>query len=651
MQRPIKKLLRRNSPHLFRTVQKLNKNILLLAIIASAIPLRVAGADDKALEYKIKSIFLVKFANFVTWPDTVFKQRDAPIVIGVLGSDSIDPILDRAVEGKTTMGRKLTLKRFAGLEDMDYCHILFVGPGTKIPLPKIFQRLGNKPTLTVGDLDQFVSQGGIIQFVKLENKIHFAIRPDAARRVGLNISSHLLRLARKMNNIRPADADEHRIQPYREQPRYWQYKGSPVLLLGGTVEDNLFQIPDLEAHLDLLASVGGNYVRNTMSDRPDHGYEAKAFAQLPDGRYDLEQWNEEYWQRFANLLRWTAARDIVVQIEVWDRFDHSREPWQRDPFNPQNNINYTAAESGLATAYADHPLHNKQPFFYTVPALQNNAVVLPHQQAFVDKMLSLSLGYDHVLYCMDNETSGAPEWGLYWSEFIRERARRADAMVETTEMWDKWDVSDPTHRATLDHPERYSFVDLSQNSWMVGQTNWDRAQWVRSYIAAHPRPINSTKIYGADTHQRRDKGITSEHAERTFWRNIIGGFASSRFHRPPSGLGLSAAAQSHIRSARLLADAFDFFATEPDVDSELLQDRAPNEAYLTRVSGRQYAVYFTDGGAVDLDLSRESGAFALKWLDVHNSRWDAVDQVEGGSMQSLVAPDQGPWVALLTRGE
>lgn len=59
--------------------------------------------------------------------------------------------------------------------------------------------------------------------------------------------------------------NEDRIQPYAANSRYWQYQGKPVLLLGGTKDDNLFQIPDLEAHLDLLASVGGNCIRNTMS--------------------------------------------------------------------------------------------------------------------------------------------------------------------------------------------------------------------------------------------------------------------------------------------------------------------------------------------------------------------------------------------------
>ncbi|MBC8229229.1 hypothetical protein H8E77_06760, partial [bacterium] len=63
--------------------------------------------------------------------------------------------------------------------------------------------------------------------------------------------------------------DNNRIQLYQDNPRYWQYKGKPVLLLGGSVEDNLFQIPNLKQHLDLLKSVGGNYVRCTMSCRDE----------------------------------------------------------------------------------------------------------------------------------------------------------------------------------------------------------------------------------------------------------------------------------------------------------------------------------------------------------------------------------------------
>ena len=181
--------------------------------------------------------------------------------------------------------------------------------------------------------------------------------------------------------------NEDRIQPYAQNPFYWQYKGKPVLLIGGSVEDNLFQIPNLEAHLDLLASCGGNYVRCTMSSR-DEG-DVWPFERDPDtGLYDLNVPGAEYWQRFERFLELTAARDIVAQFEMWDRFDFARAPWQDNPYNPKNNVNYTAAESGLKEEINTHPGRRESAFFRTVPALENNEVVLHYQQQQVDKMLS-----------------------------------------------------------------------------------------------------------------------------------------------------------------------------------------------------------------------------------------------------------------------
>lgn len=89
-------------------------------------------------------------------------------------------------------------------------------------------------------------------------------------------------------------AAANRIRPYEHNPRYWQYKSQPVLLLGGSKDDSLFQIPDLKEHLDELAEAGGNFVRNTMSDRQDHGFEAYPYRRLETGKYDLDQWNDDY---------------------------------------------------------------------------------------------------------------------------------------------------------------------------------------------------------------------------------------------------------------------------------------------------------------------------------------------------------------------
>lgn len=426
----------------------------------------------------------------------------------------------------------------------------------------------------------------------------------------------------------------------KENPRYWALDGKTQPLIGGSVEDNLFQIPNLREHLDLLKASGGNYIRCTMSSR-DQGDVWPFFPDPKTGKYDLNRWNPEYWRRFSELLRLTAERSIVVQIEVWDRFDFAREPWQVNPFNPKNNTTLTEANSQLKTAYEKHPGQRETPFFRSVPSLENNRLLLKYQEAFVDKLLAESLSYAHVLYCMDNETNEAPEWGAHWSRFIQQRAAKLKREVHTTEMWDPWDLNHPMHLRTFDHPELYSFVDVSQNNHQKRQTHWDNLQSVRRRLSAQPRPMNVVKIYGASTGTYG----TDRDGEERFWRGIIGGLATSRFHRPNSGLGLGPKAQAHLKSMRLLLDAIHLPNGEPRLD--ILGNRTPNEAFLNAAPGQHYAVYFPDGGEVRLEMFNESGPWRLRWLDVLNSKWTPESTVQAGTV-ILTAPAPGHWTAVLT---
>ena len=433
-----------------------------------------------------------------------------------------------------------------------------------------------------------------------------------------------------------------KIDIYRPNPAYWQYDSKPVLLLGGSVDDNLFQIPQLKAHLDLLRSVGGNYVRNTMSSR-DEG-NVWPFKKT-NGKYDLNQWNDEHWRRFEEFLRLTYERDIIVQIEVWATFDYYRDNWHVNPFNPKNNVNYTAEQTGLPVTVNSHPTRTENNFFWSVPAERNQETVLKYQQRFVDKMLSYSLKFGNILYCMDNETSVTAEWGKYWSQYIKAKANEAGVTAHTTEMWDPWDLSHAMHSATFDHPEVYSFVDISQNNHQKGQNHWDNAQRQRARIADRMRPLNNVKIYGADTGQF---GNDRDGTER-FWRNIFGGMASARFHRPTSGLGLGEKAQANIRSMRMLTNNMDVFTCAPH--SDLLSDRQANEAYCLANPGKEYAVYFPDGGEVTLDTSALPKPATLRWLDIMNSKWLIAETVDAKSKLRLACPSQGYWAVLIERGK
>ena len=437
-------------------------------------------------------------------------------------------------------------------------------------------------------------------------------------------------------------------RPWEENSWYWSYRGEPVLLLGGSDDDNLFQWPEkrLVTQLDRLAKAGGNVIRNTMSDRKDKGFEVYPFRQRDDGKYDLNAWNGEYWQRFERMLRETGRRKIMVQIEIWDRFDYTdsrgSNRWQIHPYNPGNNVNYTYEESGFAKRYPDHPGANKQPFFFTTPKQRNNKVVLPYQQQFVDKLLEVSLKFDHVLYCVDNETNGEEEWGRYWATRVKQRAARQNKRVNVTEMWDDWNLTAERHKRTFDHPELYDFVDVSQNNHNKSQKHWNNFLHVRKYLAGQPRPMNTTKTYGATGNKF---GHNDQDAIERFWRHLLAGAASIRFHRPDSGLGLNDKAVACIRAARKLESLVPLWSVQPA--NGLLSDRDANEAYLAANKGRAWVVYFPAGGKVGIDLSNAKGPLTARWINIDTGEYGPQERLSGGGNVKLSPPGRENWAAAI----
>ncbi len=205
-------------------------------------------------------------------------------------------------------------------------------------------------------------------------------------------------------------------------------------------------------------------------------------------------------------------------------------------------------------------------------------------------------------------------------------------------MWDPWDLDHEMHERTFDHPDLYSFVDVSQNSHQIGQDQWDNLQWARERVADPPRPVNNVKTYGGSHGGGADEG------QHKLWRNILGGAASSRYHRPGGGIGMNEVTLAHLRSLRDIADEMDLIAAEPMND--LLSDRAEDEAYLSAIPGEAYALYFPEGGSVGLDLA--GGTYELRWVDVLANEWGDASTVEGGEVVELTTPGEGPWAALVT---
>jgi len=458
------------------------------------------------------------------------------------------------------------------------------------------------------------------------------------------------------------------IRIYEDNPYYWTLDGEPTLLLGGSPKDNLYQHVgnpeiDLKADLDRLVSCGGNYVRHTMQSRVNDDREAEfivqPFATTGDGLYDLEAWNGEYWERLEKVLKWTAERDIVMQVTFWDRFDfsdHANRNWRRyNAWNPKNNITYTTEETGLPTEWSQHPAMEVFPFMRSVK--EGNELLLEYQEKYVNKVLSCTLEYDHILYNISNETRAPKSWGDYWADFTHERATETECgPVYVTQMYEghgersAWDITQDTFNRIYEDRETYDYVDVSQNNnWQGGnqdkdwsdeaqQGHYDNLITVREKFRQNPWPINNEKCYGQDGGRH---GHTSVGLDR-FWRAIFGGSASIRFHRPPSGLGISETARTHIEAMRNVTDELDLATTDPRND--LLTDRNPNEAFCL-TDGAAYLVTFLDGGDVTLDVELPDST-TVEWYDVETACWAEERDVTNGP-ERLSTPDDGRWVAVV----
>ncbi len=431
----------------------------------------------------------------------------------------------------------------------------------------------------------------------------------------------------------------------------------------------------LEEHLDKMVEVGANFIRASMSSR-NHGnrFPYKKIKGIPGDNYnetdiyDLNQWDEEWENRLDLFLRLAYDRGIIVSLELFDRFDlflseaqtdgrnfrgNRNTGWMHHPWNPERNNNYTVTSSGLPGGSIDDMGYDHE-LYYCVPALEDHEkspepIVLETLQKYVDKVLSYTLEYENIIYIIENESYQPLEFGRYWVDYVREKAARKNKKIYVTNM-----IGQPEHdderQQYIRRDQAFDFYDFSQNNHVSGQEHYDNIIAVRADIARQTqkgiKPVNFVKIYGS-----AQQGTLQEAKER-FWRSIFAGAASVRFHRPGYGayhwgIGLNADAQSQIRSARMLADEMNIFRSEPD--NSLLNERSDNEAYCLAEPGRQYAVYFTDGGTVHLNMNGFSGEFIMRWLDIDQSIWIETTTISGGVSKVLTPPSSGQWVALIKR--
>ncbi|WP_276501778.1 YfiR family protein [Terrimonas pollutisoli] len=180
----MRKLYVSNSP-VTRLIMAVPLLINLLIISASTQPSR---------EYQLKAVFLFNFTQFVEWPANSFSSDQAPMVIGIVGSNPFGSYLEETVHGEKINGRALLIRYYDTMEDIGACHVLFINVTETNKREQIIEKVKDRNILTVSDAPDFMQQGGMIRFFTKQDKIKLQVNLEATKMASLVMSSKLLRL-------------------------------------------------------------------------------------------------------------------------------------------------------------------------------------------------------------------------------------------------------------------------------------------------------------------------------------------------------------------------------------------------------------------------------------------------------------------------
>ena len=179
------------SKRLYPGREALTRVTLVLALLLSTPPL-LDAQQIKATEAQLKAAFLFNFAKYVTWPHSPETHFD----ICVLGRDPFGSALDSIVAGETLAGKPAEVRRIHATHEASGCQIVFISSTDESRVQSTLDELGATAALTVSDMPGFVDHGGMIQFVTEGDRVRFIVNLAAAQKVGLVLSSELLKVAK-----------------------------------------------------------------------------------------------------------------------------------------------------------------------------------------------------------------------------------------------------------------------------------------------------------------------------------------------------------------------------------------------------------------------------------------------------------------------
>ena len=141
--------------------------------------------------YKYKSMFTLNFIRYIGWTN---ENKEGDFVITVLNDNRFAEQLTKDIEGKKFGFQPFIVKNIKSVNELTPSQILYISNRVNINeslISTIKQKNNGKPSLIIGETNNGIKTGVMINFIITNDKLKFEVNIKEIEKSGLSISNSL----------------------------------------------------------------------------------------------------------------------------------------------------------------------------------------------------------------------------------------------------------------------------------------------------------------------------------------------------------------------------------------------------------------------------------------------------------------------------
>lgn len=453
-----------------------------------------------------------------------------------------------------------------------------------------------------------------------------------------------------------------------DNPHYFEYKGKPLLLItsgehyGAVINRGFDYQKYLETlskdNLNLTRIFCGTYVEspgsfgimnNTLAP-PSESFLAPWKRTNVEGnkgggtKFDLDQWDPEYFERLKGFLTEAAKHDIIVEVTLFSSI-YSDLSWSYCPLYHESNINQTDIIDRIKVHTPD------------------NGNLMQYQEKFVQKLVTELKDFDNIYYEIQNEpwSDNSDEFyainpsdsstQLYWR-------RKADLPNDAANAWQKR-IGELIVK-TESNFEQQHLIAQNYCSFMYPIKEVNDYVSIINFHYAFPQAVEYNYGYELPVGFDEDGfcGSGDSRYRANAWNFILAGggiynnldysffvgYEDGTLVNEAPGHG-SESLRKQLAFLKSFMEGFDFIRLKP---SRHLVKLAPGTVpQVLANEGKEYAVYLNGGFRCDLQLYLPPGKYHATWLNTVSFGTEKSEEFDHkGEVKTLISPEYDGDIAL-----